>query len=44
MRTKEVKLSKQEHRKLSKLKEQQFEEHTPFVFIIGHLCEEVDDE
>jgi hypothetical protein len=40
MREKEVMLSKQEHRQLTNLKQQNYPEHTPFGFIIGELVEE----
>jgi len=40
MRTKEVKLSDDEHRLLTKFKQAEYPEHTPFGFIIGELVEE----
>jgi len=40
MREKEVKLSNEEHRQLTKLKESDYPEHTPFGFIIGQLIAE----
>jgi len=44
MRSKEVRLSDQEHRQLSNLKRQKYAEHTPFGFIIGQLIAEKIDE
>ena len=40
MREKRVKLSEQEHHLLKEIKEQKFESHSPFGFIIGELCRE----
>jgi hypothetical protein len=40
MRQKEVKLSDDEHRQLTKLKQAEYPEHTPFGYIIGQLVEE----
>jgi hypothetical protein len=40
MRTREVKLSDEEHRALTNYKQEEYPEHTPFGYIIGELIEE----
>ena len=39
MRTREIKLSDEEHRLLTEFKKEYYETHTPFGFIIGDLIE-----
>jgi hypothetical protein len=39
MRDKEILVSEEEHRLLTKLREEQYQSHTPYGFILGDLVE-----
>jgi len=43
MRSNEVLLSDEEHARLTNLKEESYEPHTPFGHIVGDLIEKVDE-
>jgi hypothetical protein len=43
MRDKEILVSDEEHRLLTELRDEQYQSHTPYGFVVGQLCEEALD-